>query len=348
MVRGVVNMNKSSKVTKIESFVKERREGDYQLTIDEKELLSEIQLRVDKGNLDNISRTKSYANYYKRHNEIRWSLLASMVSRNAGWNMTDLEGEWYPKFLTKKERNVLFQTYERANWLIFADAYPQLLVYEHSKRLGRPLFHLLRMFSVSRFIETEWEYYWIYGEGNRLIKAQIINEQNIIQKPVIEHPFYKKNVFQRYFYNLQDFLHFSSVLFPTMDGRLFGFSVHKFTKLDERIDLGKKLASLLFHKDYYDLFLRFTVTVEHTGSRFDYERYLSERRFRNTPFLRTTYPIIKHDRSRAHDWYRGKRKARWFEDVELGKQYEISKWYLKKQKQIQAGILIEELLKNKG
>ncbi len=340
---------KNSDIIKIESMVNDRRNRELVLSLEERELIIDIQSKTTKGNIDNISRTKQYARYYKKHNEIRWSFLASMVSRNAGWNMTDLEGEWYPRILTKKERKVLFFTYERANWLIFSDAYPQLLVYEYSKRVGKPLFYLLRMFSVSRFIEAEWEYYWQYREGERLVTAQIINEQNIIQKPVIEHPFYKKKVFQRFFYNLQDILHFSSVLFPTQDGRLFGFSVHQFTQLDERIELGKKLASLLFHEYYYDLFLRFSDKIEHTGSRFDYERYVSERRFRNTPFLRTTYPIIQHKRGRTLDWYMGKRNDKWFKKVELGDQFELTNWYLKKQKQVQAGILIEDLLlKNKG
>lgn len=340
---------KASAITEIESIVNERRNRKLLLTMEEKELLFEIQLKTMKGNIDNISRTMYYARFYKQHNEIRWSFLASMVSRNAGWNMTDLEGEWLPKILSKKERKVLFHTYERANWLIFSDAYPQLLVYEYSKKFGKPLFHLLQWFSVSQFIETEWEIYWRYREGERLMTSQIINEQNIIQKPVIEHPFYKKRVFQRFFFNLQDLFHFSTVLFPTLDGRLFGFSVHQFKRLDERIDLGKKLASLLFHEDYSDLFLRFSNKNEHTGSRFDYERYLKERRFRNTPFLRTTYPIIPHERGRTMDWYKGKRKDKWFEEVELGANFELTTWYLKKQMQIQAGILIEELLqKNKG
>lgn len=341
-------MNHRNEILKIDAIVNERRDQDITLTIDEKDIVTEILAITKKGNIDNISRTKYYANYYKRHNEIRWSFLASMVSRNAGWNMTDLEGEWLPKILTKQERKVLFHTYERANWLIFADAYPQLLVYEYSKRMGKPLFYILKMFSVSRFIETEWEYFWRYGNGERLVTAQIVNEQNIIQKPVIEHPFYKKKVFNRFFYSLQDLLHFSSVLFPTFEGRLFGFSVQQFTKLDKRIELGKKLASLLFHSDYYEKFKRFSNRVEHTGSRFDYERYLTDRRFRNTPFLRTTYPIIQHKKGEEIDWYKGKRNEKWFAEIVLDEKVDLTKWFLKKQKQIQAGVLMEVLIKNKG
>ncbi|UTW69707.1 DUF2515 family protein [Anaerobacillus sp. HL2] len=48
--------------------------------------------------------------------------------------------------LPKKYPEVLFLTYERANWLIFSDAYPQLLLYEKSKQLQKPCFHLLKFF----------------------------------------------------------------------------------------------------------------------------------------------------------------------------------------------------------
>lgn len=40
---------------------------------------------------DNISRTVFYDQFYLKHKEIVWGYLASFVSRNAGWNMTDLE-----------------------------------------------------------------------------------------------------------------------------------------------------------------------------------------------------------------------------------------------------------------
>ncbi|MCH1624705.1 DUF2515 domain-containing protein [Fredinandcohnia quinoae] len=329
--------------------VEQRREKYQNSTFDIK-LITDIKQETAKQNQDNISRTKSYATYYYRNKEIRWSFLASMVSRNAGWNMTDLEGEWFTKILDRKIRNHIFLTYERANWLIFSDAYPQLLVYEYSKRYGKPLFHLLPAFSVSKFIEMEWEYYWKYRNRERLIIAQIINEQNIIQKPVIEHPFYKKKVFDSFFFNFQDWLHFSSAIFPTLHGELFGFSVYNFKKLDERIELGKKLASLLFHEDHYYSFLLFSKKIEHTGSRFDYERYLHPRKYRITPFLRTTYPIITHSREGNNDWFIGLIKKKWFQPVKNeNKKYDITNWYLNKQKQLQLGITLEQLLrKNKG
>ena len=70
-----------------------------------------------------------------------------MVSRNGGWNMTDLKGGLLSRLLTKKEVESFFTFLERGNWLIFQDAYPQFLVYEESKKRGKNLFYLLSSFT---------------------------------------------------------------------------------------------------------------------------------------------------------------------------------------------------------
>lgn len=98
------------------------------------ELTSRIQELTAKLNKDNISRTNAYKRYFDRHPEIKWSLLASFVSRNAGWSMTDLKGRLFELGLTAFQQKWLFLAYERANWLIFSDAYPRLLLYHWSKQ----------------------------------------------------------------------------------------------------------------------------------------------------------------------------------------------------------------------
>ena len=45
--------------------------------------------------------------FFRKYPEIKWALLAGLVSRNAGWNMCDLEGEWLPHILTKRFRREL-------------------------------------------------------------------------------------------------------------------------------------------------------------------------------------------------------------------------------------------------
>lgn len=310
----------------------------------EKKIISYINEIVQKGNIDNISRTQYYYRFYVRNPEIEWSFLASMVSRNAGWNMTDLQGLWLPHILPFKLREQLFMTYERANWLIFLDAFPQLLLHELSKRYETSLFHLLKRFHVSRFMQKEWERFWKTKDSKRLMTALIINEQHVIQKPVINQPFYKKKVFHAIPYVLQDWLHYSTVLFPMVTGELYGFSVHDFSDINERIHLGKRLAWLLFHPDYYPHFKRFSEQTEHTGSRYDYEQYFSSENSRGTPFLRLAFPIIDHHRHDFCDWYQwGQRTEKWFKPIRIPRKYHITKWYRKKQQLLHAGIVIAAL-----
>ncbi|HYK72281.1 MAG TPA: DUF2515 family protein, partial [Pseudoneobacillus sp.] len=253
----------------------------------EQKIVQEIKKRTSKQNKDNISRTDAYFRYFKKHPDIKWSFLASMVSRNGGYNMCDLEGEYFSKILEPTFRTQLFLTYERANWLIFHDVYPQLLIYDYSTKLNRPLFHLLKFFQVSNFILREWNLYWKNQDQQRLMNSLIINEQNVIQKPVIEHHIYKKKVFHSVAFQLEDWFHFSSVLFPTRNGEVYGASVNGFRKLGKRIDLGKRLADILFQSKLFPMFYEFAEKQVHTGSRYDYEQYFVTKTYRKTPYLRT-------------------------------------------------------------
>lgn len=322
------------------------RRKNKALSENDQGLSNKIKKAAQKGNKDNISRTVRYQQYFKKNPEIKWALLASMVSRNAGWNMTDLVGRWYSSVISRDYRDLLFLTYERANWLIFDDAYPQLLVYEASKKRGRPLFYLLKTFDVSIYMEMEWELFWQKEEENHLCTALIINEQNIIQKPVIEQSFYNKKVFRSLPFRIQDWFHFNTVIFPTEHGELYGFSVHDFRKLKNRILLGQQLQWLLFHSKESGLIQRFAFKYQHTGSRFDYERFLQTRRKRrSTPFLRAVYPVIRHHRSYREDWYRPKMKLNnYFYPVYIPRPYTVTSWYTKKQKQLHAAVLLHELV----
>ncbi|WLR53054.1 DUF2515 domain-containing protein [Bacillus tianshenii] len=311
-------------------------------------LIQLIQFLTGKGNIDNISRTKAYLNYYKRNPEIEWAFLASMVSRNAGYNMTDLEGSWFPFCIEKEKREQIFYTYERANWLIFSDAYPQLLIYEASKRSGKPLFHCLSAFSVSIFMQKEWERFFQEGDRKRLMTALIINEQNLIQKPVIEHPFYKKKVFRSFCFRFQDWLHFCSVIFPTLSGEVYGLSVNHFSHLNDRITLGKRLAHLLFHPEHYSKFYEFALSIEHTGSRYDYERNMKNFSEKETPPLRVMFPRIYHHQAARSQWYASKKQLdKWFKTVPMQDNICITEWYKRKQEQLHLAVAIENYVLKK-
>lgn len=62
-----------------------------ELTFSEQELLNRIRRMTQEHNLNNVTRTKAYLEFYLRHPEIHWAFLGHMVSRNGGWNMTDLK-----------------------------------------------------------------------------------------------------------------------------------------------------------------------------------------------------------------------------------------------------------------
>ncbi|WHY75844.1 DUF2515 domain-containing protein [Neobacillus sp. WH10] len=307
------------------------------LTIQEQTIIRQILSETKNKNIDNISRTDAYFRFYKKNPDIIWSFLASMVSRNGGWNMCDLEGSIFPQLIDAGMRKQLFLTYERANWLIFHDVFPQLLLYQYSTKINRSMFHLLPYFNVSTFIQKEWNRYWKEKDRKRMTTALIINEQNVIQTPVIEHPVFKKKVFHSMIFSFQDWLHFSCVLFPTCGGEVYGASVNGFKSLSKRINLGKRLASILFHPRLFPYFLEFAEKTPHTGSRYDYERYFKVKTLGKTPLLRTSFPVIAHHQHIYEDWsnHRKVSPAWLYFPVRHRHPIHLTDWYFAKSNQLQ-------------
>jgi hypothetical protein len=319
------------------------------LTIQEHQIIRQICRETNRNNIDNISRTDAYFEFFRRHPEITWSFLASMVSRNGGYNMCDLEGSLFPQLIDSRSRKQLFLTYERANWLIFHDIYPQLLIYEYSTKINKEMFHLLPFFHVSAFIKNEWRRFWKVNDQKRLMIALIINEQNVIQCPIIEHPIYRSKVFNSWRFLFQDWLHFSSVVFPTCGGELYGASVNGFRKLDKRINLGKRLASILFNRRLFPYLFEFAVKTTHTGSRNDYEKYFKYAVRRETPFLRTTFPIIDHHRHEYSDWSKDREvPLRWLKShSSQNHPIHLTDWYIDKLEQLQLLVAVKKFSNSK-
>ncbi|MFD1707163.1 DUF2515 family protein [Siminovitchia sediminis] len=299
-------------------------------------IIKHIRQRVFKHNKDNISRTKFYQRFFISHPEIAWSFLASMVSRNTGWNMTDLHGDIVAALLNERTKKQLFLSLERANWIIFKDACPQLLIYHFSKLLQQPLFHLLDDFAVSSFMKREWNEFWDTGDRRRLLYALIVNEQHMIQEPVLSHPFYKRKIFHSAFFTIQERLRFNCVIFPSVHGELYGESVRDFNKTWKRIDLGKRLAGILFHEDLYPHFLSFALKTEPTGSRWDYEQYSSRNTYCKSPMLRAVFPVIEHHARKAGDWSLVKSiKPDWLDEPCINRPVTLTDWFYKKQEQLE-------------
>lgn len=151
----------------------------------EHDLITYINRETKKGNVNNVTRTNAYLSFYKRFPEIHWAFLGHMVSRNGGWNMTDLKGSLLSRLLSSEEQEVFFTFLERGNWLIFQDIYPQLLLYEESVRRNTNLFYLLPLFDVSFFMGVIWNYFYQIRDRYLLTVALIINEQSYLEKRVI-------------------------------------------------------------------------------------------------------------------------------------------------------------------
>lgn len=221
--------------------------------------------------MNNVTRTKAYLDFYLKHREIHWAFLGHMVSRNGGYSMTDLKGEFLTRLLSKKDRSNFFSFLERGNWLIFQDVYPQFLLYKESLRQGKSLFYLLSYLNVSTFMETIWNHFWRNGDTYIHCIAMVINEQTYLEKRVVQNPVYQKGVLNKFEFFLQDLLSFNHILFPYGDGELKGQTLHQFESVHERILLGKRLYSVLFkNKDFLRQAVEWAKSHPHTGSRKDY------------------------------------------------------------------------------
>lgn len=261
-----------------EELIKSKVRPIPTLSIGEKELIEKIKSKTTELNQNNVTRTKAYLDFYKLYPEIHWAFLGHMVSRNGGWNMTDLKGDFLKNLLDKQTRKDFFFFLERGNWLIFQDAYPQFLIYEESLKRNSNLFHLLPFFNISVFMETIWNEFWRSGNSSILTIALVINEQSYLEKRVMNNVYFKEKVIDTFEFKLQEVLAFNHILFPYKQNgktKFFGQTINQFDSLHERIMLGKRLYYLLFSKiQLLKDTENWALTNPHTGSRKDFWPHL--------------------------------------------------------------------------
>jgi hypothetical protein len=153
---------------------------------------------LDARNLDNVSRTQSYLELYtytREHGpELPWLLMAHLVSRNAGYTMTDLaralDDERTPREGPIREGIFNFMAmFERANYLIFYDAWFHVLHH----LLGRSA--ELPVGRVPAFVREAWSRYEAAasrGVDAALERALVLdlvhNEQHFIERRVVHNP----------------------------------------------------------------------------------------------------------------------------------------------------------------
>jgi hypothetical protein len=300
------------------------------LSMEETHLVERIKMKTEKQNQNNITRTKAYFDFYQKFPDIHWAFLAHMVSRNGGWNMTDLKGDLLSHLLEKQTKTDFFSFLERANWLIFQDAFPQLLLYEESVKRKQNLFHLLSVFNISFFMEVVWNSFWKHRDAYLLTSALIMNEQNYIEQRVMNKNEYQKKVLESFEFKLQELLSFNHILFPYQQKgkiRLVGLTINQFSSLEERILFGKRLYSLLFDERILPSAKAWAAAHPHTGSRkdywpeifndikeyapgFPYIKRLNQCKLRKqaarfySPKLEFAWKNVFHEPAEVGDWYR--------------------------------------------
>ncbi|MGJ9381998.1 DUF2515 family protein [Salipaludibacillus sp. CF4.18] len=295
-----------------------------------------IKYELQKNNLDNVSRTLAYQQFYNHVPEIKWAYLANMVSRNAGWSMSDLLHDAMVQLLDDEWRRRLFTTYERANWLIFSDAYPQLLIYKLSHEANSGLFDHLKRWNVSKWMINEWWIFWSEKDEERLLKALIINEQNTIEKPVLKAPFFKKKVFGQFLYKVQDFNHNNIVVFPSSEGELYGAASSHFTKVVKRVEIGYKLSWILFESNAKESIYSYYKNSTYVGCRsIDIPIHM----FQNDHSLplRSVFPIIYHHDEVREDWslkHYHQSNILLSKKVHPPKNNHLTKWFERKRKHL--------------
>ncbi|GHH98846.1 hypothetical protein AM1BK_23890 [Neobacillus kokaensis] len=328
-------LNSFSEVKKeLKKKMKKKSSGHLPcLSENDKQYIHLIREQTRQLNENNVTRTQAYFQFYLQHPEIHWALLGHMVSRNVGWNMTDLKGELLTKLLPERDQKGIFSFLERGSWLIFQDVFPQFLVYDLSVRGRREMFHLLPFFHISTFMETMWRYFWHSGDSYTLAIAMVINEQSYLEKRLIQNNHFKKSVTGTISFKMYDFLRLNNIIFPYCarekgeKASLVGATSRYFTSLHERILFGKKLYSLLFQREKILAgVLKWVHEHPHTGSRKDYwpdlfndinesfPRSLYKRRVKNcvlrkgavrlySPPLKYAWPNIPHEDAKSDDWF---------------------------------------------
>jgi hypothetical protein len=264
---------------------------------------------------------------------------------------------------------------ERGNWLIFQDVYPQFLLYEESVRRQTNLFYLLPYFRVSCFMQVLWNEFWVYGDSELLAIGLVINEQSYLEKQVMRNPYYQENVIQTLEFALQDLLQLNQILFPCdreeKDGlettpALIGQSLRHFASLHERIQLGKRLYSLLFHDPrVLEAAVKWAAKHPHTGSRKDYwphvfhdvnesvpgtpyKRKIDDCRLipgsprLYSPVLAHAWPHIHHTEPEGGDWYQDWRILHYLLDRAEKVDGDVSNAYCKTLERIELAILARE------
>jgi hypothetical protein len=226
----------------------------------------------DARNRDNVARTTSYLELYafsrERGVELPWILMAHLVSRNAGYLMTDLGVALREpdNVFTADATRELFCFLERANYLIFHDAWHHML------------HHLLGRTSAlgdetPRFMRDAWgRYESALARGldaaleRSLVLDLVHNEQNLIESRVVHHARFDRARAMVVFF--EGVGREAPIVLPKTDARI---TVGGFVELARRIDTGRRIFdTVLAPRSLRDEIFAWAMAHPHTGSRSAY------------------------------------------------------------------------------
>jgi hypothetical protein len=215
---------------------------------------------LDERNTDNVSRTQSYLELYahlrERGIDLPWILMAHLVSRNAGYLMSDLRRMIDKGDQTGGAMENLFLLLERANWLIFHDAWHHLL----SHLLDRPL----ESPRVPRFMIDAWARHAAAPDERTLVLDLVHNEQNLIERRAVHHDVLAPGA------RLLDLIERAGrekpLHFPIDDAP--AITVGGFAQLARRIDAGRRIFDeVLADRGRRDALFAWARAHPHTGDR---------------------------------------------------------------------------------
>ncbi|MBA3542700.1 MAG: DUF2515 family protein [Deltaproteobacteria bacterium] len=163
------------------------------ITDADRERLHDFRASLDERNVDNVARTASYLELYAwtRRNppDLPWIFMAHLVSRNAGYLMTDVArriAAATDPMLADAMRN-LFVLLERANFLIFHDAWHHVCAHlaGDTASLAPP--------RTPAFMCDAWRRYEAAGAPSparerALVLDLVHNEQHLIEHRAVHHP----------------------------------------------------------------------------------------------------------------------------------------------------------------
>lgn len=241
--------------------------------------LSLLYQERDTRNRDNLTRTASYLELY-RHTvahppELPWLLMAHLVSRNAGYMMSDLARTRLapPAGVPPEVFDELFLFLERANYLIFYDAWAHCLA--HLRGLPSPI-------ATPRFMHAAWARYAQQPDERQLVLDLVHNEQHYIEQRVVQNPRFARPLQMITF--LEAAGRDKPIALPLSAAEI---RVGGFARIEQRIATGRRIFDeVLADTAHRRAILEWALANPHTGDR-------AVAGGRPTPHLHVAWPLAR-------------------------------------------------------